>query len=137
MFKNPFSFNGRIRRLEFGLSQILYLVIYLPMYYITFLAYPSAVTMVPFVLLFIFLYWFIIAQGAKRCHDRGNSVWWQLIPFYGFWMLFAPGDIGDNEYGPNPKVFYYDFGAYEIGDNRSSPAPIDDVDDEGIIKTEK
>jgi nitrogenase molybdenum-iron protein alpha chain len=38
--------------------------------------------------------WFIWAQGAKRCHDRGNSGWYQIIPFYGFWMLFAEGTKG-------------------------------------------
>lgn len=56
--------------------------------------------------LYIFLipvYWFIWAQGAKRCHDRNNTGWFQIIPFYGFWMLFADGDYGENDYGPNPK----------------------------------
>jgi len=50
-----------------------------------------------------------VAQAAKRCHDRNNSGWWKLIPFYGFWMLFADGDIGDNDYGENPKGLSYDF----------------------------
>lgn len=47
--------------------------------------------------------WFIWAQGAKRCHDRGNSGWFQIIPFYGLWMLFAEGEVGTNEYGNSPK----------------------------------
>lgn len=47
--------------------------------------------------------WFIWAQGAKRCHDRGNSGWYQIIPFYGFWMLFAEGETTANEYGNSPK----------------------------------
>jgi uncharacterized membrane protein YhaH (DUF805 family) len=54
------------------------------------------ITLVPFL-------WFILAQGCKRCHDRNNSGWYQIIPFYGLWMLFADGDIGENDYGPNPK----------------------------------
>lgn len=41
---------------------------------------------------------FLLAQGAKRCHDRGNSGFYQIIPFYGLWMLFA-----ESNYGPNPK----------------------------------
>ena len=55
------------------------------------------------IVMFIPLIWFLIAQGAKRCHDRGNSGWFQLIPFYGLWMLFADSITGENEYGPNPK----------------------------------
>ena len=54
-------------------------------------------------LLFIPLAWFLFAQGAKRCHDRNGSGWWQIVPFYGLWMIFADGTEGPNEYGPNPK----------------------------------
>lgn len=54
-------------------------------------------------ILIIPLYWFMWAQGAKRCHDRGNSGWYQLIPFYGLWMLFGDGDECENDYGFAPK----------------------------------
>jgi uncharacterized membrane protein YhaH (DUF805 family) len=47
--------------------------------------------------------WFVVAQGAKRCHDRGNSGWYHFIPFYGFWMLFADGIAGENDCGPDSK----------------------------------
>ena len=136
MFKNPFSFNGRIRRLEYGLSNLIYLVLVFIIagLLIAFGDPRSPATNIIMILLWIPLAWFMLAQGAKRCHDRGNSGWWQIIPFYTLWMLFAPGDIGDNEYGPNPKgLDYYD----ETDDNNSSATPIDDVDDDGIIKNEK
>lgn len=110
MFKNPFSFNGRIRRLEYGLSYLSYLIF-------IFLAeliadVPGGVEnpliIIGLLLAYLFFIWFLLAQGAKRCHDRGNPGVWQIIPFYGFWMLFADGDIGDNEYGLNPKGMYWD-----------------------------
>ena len=62
----------------------------------------------PLLALFIILtivpaYWFLWAQGAKRCHDRGNSGWYQIIPFYFFVMLFGRSEEGVNDYGTNPK----------------------------------
>ena len=103
MFKRPFSFHGRIRRLEYGLSILL-------VYFYAFMvgAILGVVTNGNSSdgAIYVFLipgYWFIWAQGAKRCHDRNNSGWYQIIPFYGFWMLFADGDEGENDYGDNPK----------------------------------
>lgn len=108
MFKNPFSFNGRIRRTEYGLSMIIYFVVAVIFQVII----ESAVTsssgssvVIPFVTLLVFIpcIFFMFAQGAKRCHDLGNSGWFQLIPFYNLWMLFANSQHGENRYGENPK----------------------------------
>lgn len=99
MFKNPFSFEGRIRRTEFGLSFIIYIIL---ISIFNVIAQSSGGSPI-FIFLLIPLLWFLWAQGAKRCHDRGNSGWYLFIPFYLFWMLFADGDHGINEYGPNPK----------------------------------
>lgn len=55
------------------------------------------------ILLIIPMLWFLYAQGAKRCHDLGHNGWWQIIPFYFFWMLFEEGNFSSNEYGDNPK----------------------------------
>ncbi|KAA0130385.1 DUF805 domain-containing protein [Chryseobacterium sp. SN22] len=108
MFKAPFSFDGRIRRLEYGLSYLIYLVFALPFNIYLRMSEnsyggPSGTVLVIFFILLIPFLWFMLAQGAKRCHDRGNSGWFQLIPFYGLWMLFADSENGPNEYGPNPK----------------------------------
>ena len=100
MFKNPFSFEGRIRRLEYGLSYLIYFTVALLFQLTMGGNKPNLFLRMLFI---IPLAWLLLAQGAKRCHDRGNSGWYQLIPFYIFWMLFADGDVGNNEYGPNPK----------------------------------
>ncbi|KJD35747.1 membrane protein [Tamlana sedimentorum] len=101
MFKTSFSFDGRIRRTEYGLSYLIYLAIYFSSgLLISQLGDAGSIILLVIV---IPLLWFLFAQGAKRCHDRGNSGWYQLIPFYGLWMLFGDSEHGPNEYGPNPK----------------------------------
>ena len=101
MFRRPFSFKGRIRRLEFGLSFLIYqvyLILASP-----FLLFESIETIILSLILLTPIAWFIAAQGAKRCHDYENSGWWQLVPFYFLWMLFEAGDIDENYYGSPPK----------------------------------
>ena len=99
MFENPFSFTGRIRRTEYGLSVIVYAIL------VNFIgAIAGTADLEVLNLLIIPLLWFYLAQGAKRCHDLGNSGWFQIIPFYGLWMLFAPGKEGPNRYGDDPKA---------------------------------
>lgn len=101
MFQNSFTFDGRIRRTEYGISFIIYVIIAIILNTIIqdgnngfiWLAYIPPL-------------WFLWAQGAKRCHDRGNSGWYQLIPFYVLWMLFGESDSGINVYGLNPKKVY-------------------------------
>jgi uncharacterized membrane protein YhaH (DUF805 family) len=99
MFQNPFSFEGRIRRTEFGITFIIYMVCVI----IINLAMASGGAAAILGLGYIPLVWFLWAQAAKRCHDLGNSGWYQLIPFYVFWLLFADGQEGPNDYGDNPK----------------------------------
>lgn len=106
MFRNPFSFSGRIRRTEYGLSMIICFVINLFMQGIVGIAAESdaaSALLILYLIMLIPYFWFIWAQGAKRCHDRGNSGWYQIIPFYSLWMLFAEGETGTNEYGNSPK----------------------------------
>ena len=97
-----FSFKGRIRRRDFALTGLAVLVaqaiciIFGELY--TGYYSPYFLYVVPIIVQYV-----IYAQGAKRCHDRGHSGWYQLIPFYSLWMLFAEGEPGPNKYGPNPK----------------------------------
>lgn len=100
MFNNPFSFEGRIRRTEYGLSAIIYTV---AAGIINVFIEESRGDAEFLVFAYIPLLWFLWAQGAKRCHDVGNNGWWQLIPFYGLWLIFQDGEPGSNQYGDNPK----------------------------------
>lgn len=102
MFKAPFSFQGRIRRLEYGLSYIIYLIWYIILKSMD-LTYDVSGFTIFWCILAIPIIWFLFAQGSKRCHDRNNSGWYQLIPFYGLWMIFASGDEDENYYGMSPK----------------------------------
>ena len=101
MFENPISFDGRIRRIEFGISVIINLVFGIV---INIAREKAPGVLVGLYLAYIPVLWFVLAQGAKRCHDMGNSGWYQIIPFYVFWMLFAEGDYSENKYGANPKL---------------------------------
>ncbi len=101
MFSNPFSFNGRIRRLEFGLSYIIFIFSFFLSGFISETIGDEEGSII--MLALIPGYWFMIAQSAKRCHDLGNSGWYQLIPFYGLFLLFEDGKRGTNRYGNDPK----------------------------------
>jgi len=108
MFKNPFSFDGRIRRTEYGLSFIIFVIAKVITQFIAVgIAGTNSSNMSgAIVLSYIFLIpllWFLWAQGAKRCHDVGKNGWWQIIPFYPIYLIFGEGDKGDNEYGEDPK----------------------------------
>lgn len=103
MFKRPFSFHGRIRRLEYGLSILLFYLYAIVVGFVLGLITNGNFSEGAIYVCLIPGYWFIWAQGAKRCHDRNNTGWYQIIPFYAFWMLFADGDEGENDYGDSPK----------------------------------
>jgi len=102
LFSAPFSFSGRIRRLEF-------IITYLLGYVYAFIVgpicerLPENIGTMLILILAIPFFWFRFAQGAKRCYDLDNSGFYQLIPFYFILLLFADGDPYENDYGPDPK----------------------------------
>jgi uncharacterized membrane protein YhaH (DUF805 family) len=97
MFKDILAFNGRIRRTEYGLINLMY---FLCLLIVTVISENGNDWANVLILLPLYL---VIVAGIKRCHDRGNSGWWIIIPFYGFVLLFGDSDYGPNEYGDNPK----------------------------------
>jgi uncharacterized membrane protein YhaH (DUF805 family) len=107
MFKSVFSFEGRIRRKEYGLSLLAYTCITTLLWLLMVKKASRTLesqdsTLLIFVAYVVCLL-FLLSQGTRRCHDLGKNGWYQFIPFYVFWMLFAEGQWGMNEFGLNPK----------------------------------
>ncbi len=101
-----FSFNGRIGRFAYfatlfgGLFAFFIPILILRITGIDVdAAFDNQIMLACYAVWYIFYWYLSLAVGAKRCHDLGHSGWFQLIPFYGFVMLFSSGDCKDNEYG--------------------------------------
>jgi uncharacterized membrane protein YhaH (DUF805 family) len=103
MFKHCFSFCGRIRRLEYGLSVLIYCACAIGLRLLLEFVFSDDVMILLTCILYIPAILFMLSQSARRCHDLGKSGLYQVIPFYIIILLFADSDIGRNEYGENPK----------------------------------
>lgn len=126
MFKNSFSFEGRIRRTEYAITFIIFIFAKVITQFIAVgitgadnANMSSAIGISNLFLIPLLL--FLWAQGAKRCHDVGNNGWYQLIPFYMLWLLFQDGQPVKNQYGDNPKAIQAIGGQpLQAGQNTSS-----------------
>ena len=103
LFANPFSFYGRISRLEYGLSSIVNLFYNL---IISILVIADS----GFYIFYLPAFIFIFAQSCKRFHDMNQSgirSLLLLIPFinlvFFFILLCWDGDSYENDYGEDPK----------------------------------
>lgn len=101
MFNAPFSFNGRIRRREYGTSFLIYLIFIIFINIVIDEDEDSIYNLLG--LGAVPLLWFLWAQGAKRCHDLGSNGWYQIVPFYFLILIFRQGEDGENQYGGDPR----------------------------------
>lgn len=99
MFKNPFSFKGCIRRTEYAITYIFFIIFYFTVAPLVETSSHGALL----AYLILPVMWFLLAQGAKRCHDIGRNGWWQLIPMFWIVLLVAKSHDEINTYGQNPK----------------------------------
>ena len=123
MFKAPFSFDGRIRRIEYFLSGIVGGIVFSIAWALgigTFIlgagmgsAGGSVFGLLIGLAALVASMWFSLAQGVKRLHDLDKSGWLILLMFvpivnalFGLYMLFADGTVGPNQYGEDPKKPY-------------------------------
>ena len=44
-----------------------------------------------------------LSAAVRRLHDVGKSGWFILIPIYNLILALTAGEVGPNEYGPDPK----------------------------------
>lgn len=112
MFQNIFSFEGRIRRMEYFISLAITKILQLVLgafFKIESNAVDDIENRIWYYIVIIPVIYFIICQGAKRCHDLVRNGWWQIIPFYVIWMIFVEGDANANKYGANPRGNLYPY----------------------------
>lgn len=118
----PFSFKGRIGRLQLILSYVVGFVAWFASFLLLLdieaLDFLLFCTELPDCLLFciehpdengganllilactVAFFWFLYAQCAKRCHDLGKSGAWMFVPFWNVLLFFAEGEKQDNQYG--------------------------------------
>lgn len=99
----PFSFKGRIGRLQLILSYVVGLVAWFAIFSLSepvlyYLEYNSKIFLLFLACTAVF-FWFLYAQCAKRCHDLGKSGAWMFVPFWNVLLFFAEGEEQDNQYG--------------------------------------
>ena len=99
----PFSFKGRIGRLQLILSYVVGLVAWFAIFALSepvlyYLEYNSKIFLL-FIACTVAFFGFLYAQCAKRCHDLGKSGAWMFVPFWNVLLFFAEGEEQDNQYG--------------------------------------
>jgi uncharacterized membrane protein YhaH (DUF805 family) len=123
-FGSLFSFQGRVGRQTFWLTQLGMMVAVLVVVLVASLfagasdqtgsSAGAGILGILLLLLYIPFVWIGLAVSAKRWHDRDKSAWWILINFVpligGIWALiengFLRGTEGPNSFGEDPITDY-------------------------------
>lgn len=102
----PFSFKGRIGRVQLILSYVVGFVAWFASSLLLDIEHSDGNGGV--ILLFLactaVFFWFLYAQCAKRCHDLGKSGAWMFVPFWNILLFFAAGEKKENQYGQGTEV---------------------------------
>jgi uncharacterized membrane protein YhaH (DUF805 family) len=109
MFKEYFSLKGRTRRRDYWMHQLGVLAGgFVFGVADTTGGAPQVFVLLSFLVSLVMIY-YSFAIAVRRYHDVGKSGWnvlWSLVPFGIFVMFYhlaQPGNIGKNQYGPDPN----------------------------------
>lgn len=103
MFSHILTFKGRSRRTE-------YIIVFVIVNALFRVATPMFAEDDPTVwesLILIAALYIFLSTAVRRCHDRGHSGFYILIPLYYIYLLWADSVPGNNKYGNNPKGEYF------------------------------
>lgn len=102
----PFSFKGRIGRLQLILSYVMGFVAWFASFLLFDIEHSdgNGGVILLFLACTVAFFWFLYAQCAKRCHDLGKSGAWMFVPFWNILLFFAVGEKKDNQYGQGTEV---------------------------------
>lgn len=102
----PFSFNGRIGRVQLILSYVMGFVAWFASFLLFDIEHSdgNGGVILLFLACTVAFFWFLYAQCAKRCHDLGKSGAWMFVPFWNILLFFAEGEKKDNQYGQGTEV---------------------------------
>ena len=102
----PFSFKGRIGRMQLILSYVMGFVAWFASFLLFDIEHSdgNGGVILLFLACTVAFFWFLYAQCAKRCHDLGKSGAWMFVPFWNILLFFAEGEKGENQYGQGTEV---------------------------------
>lgn len=102
----PFSFKGRIGRLQLILSYVVGFVAWFASFLLFDIEHSdgNGGVILLFLACTVAFFWFLYAQCAKRCHDLGKSGAWMFVPFWNILLFFAEVEKKDNQYGQGTEV---------------------------------
>lgn len=102
----PFSFKGRIGRLQLILSYVMGFVAWFASFLLFDIEHSdgNGGVILLFLACTVAFFWFLYAQCAKRCHDLGKSGAWMFVPFWNILLFFAAGEKKENQYGQGTEV---------------------------------
>lgn len=102
----PFSFKGRIGRVQLILSYVMGFVAWFASFLLFDIEHSdgNGGVILLFLACTVAFFWFLYAQCAKRCHDLGKSGAWMFVPFWNILLFFAEGEKGENQYGQGTEV---------------------------------